>query len=78
MRWSDLPEIVPSGEPGRGSREVLTGEGPKQASVWWRSGLEAGSEVIGPAIIEEPEATTFLGPGERATVHPSGALEVSW
>ena len=78
MRWSDLPEIVPSGEPGRGSREVLTGEGPKQASVWWRPGLAAGSEVIGPAIIEEPEATTFLGPGERATVHPSWALEVSW
>ena len=78
MSWSDLPEIVPSGEPDRGSREVLTDRGPRQASVWWRPGLAAGSEVIGPAIIEEPEATTFLGPGERATVHPSGALEVSW
>ena len=38
----------------------------------------ARPSLIGPAIVEEPEATTFLGPGERATVHPSGALEVSW
>jgi hypothetical protein len=29
-------------------------------------------------VIEEAEATTYLGPGERATVHVSGALEVEW
>ena len=29
-------------------------------------------------IVEEPEATTFLKAGERARVHASGALEVSW
>jgi N-methylhydantoinase A/oxoprolinase/acetone carboxylase beta subunit len=40
--------------------------------------LAVGAEVVGPAIIEEPEATAFIGPGERATVHPSGALEVVW
>jgi N-methylhydantoinase A len=78
LRWSDLPEITPNGEAGRGARTVLTGTGPTEASVWWRPGLAAGSEVVGPAVIEEPEATTFLGAGERATVHPSGALEVAW
>jgi N-methylhydantoinase A len=78
LRWSDLPEITPSGEAERGARTVLTGTGPTEASVWWRPGLAAGSEVVGPAVIEEPEATTFLGAGERATVHPSGALEVAW
>jgi len=78
MRWPDLPEIVPTGEPRRGTRTVLTGEGRQEASVWWRPGLAAGAEVVGPAIIEEAEATTFLGKGERARVHPSGALEVAW
>ena len=78
MRWSDLPEIVPTGTARRGRRLILTGTGPQEASVWWRPGLAPGSELVGPAIIEEPEATAFLGRGERATVHPSGALEVVW
>jgi N-methylhydantoinase A len=46
--------------------------------VWWRPGLAPGDEVTGPAVIEEPEATTFLADGERAVVHSSGALEVEW
>jgi hypothetical protein len=33
---------------------------------------------MGPAIVEEVDATTYLGPGERAVVHGSGALEVEW
>ncbi|MGZ5382624.1 MAG: hydantoinase/oxoprolinase family protein [Acidimicrobiia bacterium] len=78
MRWSDLPEIVPSGTAKRGSRRVVTAQGPVDVVVWWRPGLAVGAEVVGPAIIEEPEATAFIGPGERATVHPSGALEVVW
>ena len=78
MRWSDLPEMVPVGEPKRGTRTLLTGEGCQEAAVWWRPGLPAGAEVVGPAVVEEPEATTFLAAGERATVLPSGALEVAW
>lgn len=78
LQWSDLPEVVPAGTANRGSREVLTGTGLEEASVWWRPGLAPGSELVGPAIIEEPEATSFLGSGERATVHASGALEVVW
>ena len=78
MQWSDLPEIVATGDPHRGNRTVWTATGGAEASVWWRPGLKVGAEVVGPAIIEEAEATTYLGQGERATVHPSGALEVSW
>jgi N-methylhydantoinase A len=78
MRWSDLPAVEPVGDPRRGTRHVLTADGPVEASVWWRPGLGENDELIGPAVIEEPEATTFLGAGERATVHASGALEVSW
>ncbi len=73
-----LPAPEPYGEARQGDREVLGSGGSVSAAVWWRPALEAGSEVIGPAVVEEPEATTFLNSGERAVVHPSGALEVSW
>ncbi len=73
-----LPPQSPVGEAWRGEREVLTGSGAVTAAVWWRPGLEIGSELVGPAVVEEPEATTYLAEGEWAVVHGSGALEVSW
>lgn len=78
MRWDEVPAPVPEGEPRRGIRTVLGGDGARDAAVWWRPGLRPGDEVIGPAVVEEVEATTYLGSGERARVHPSGALEVEW
>jgi N-methylhydantoinase A len=78
LRWEDLPSPRPQGEPSRGGREVLTAEGSVEAAVWWRPALAPGQEVLGPAVVEEPDATTWLAPGERAVVHPGGALEVSW
>jgi N-methylhydantoinase A len=78
LAWSDLPEIVPRGESELPARPVLTDGEETMARVVNRYGLAAGDEVVGPAVIEEAEATTYLGPGERATVHVSGALEVEW
>jgi N-methylhydantoinase A len=78
MSWADLPSPQPEGEARRGDRPVLSPDGVDRASVWWRPGLAPGDEVTGPAVIEEPEATTFLADGERAVVHSSGALEVEW
>jgi N-methylhydantoinase A len=78
LRWSQLPEHRAVGTGGAGSRDVFTDGEWRSAGVFWRPGLAAGAEVIGPAVIEEPEATTVLGPGERAIVHPTGALEVEW
>jgi N-methylhydantoinase A len=78
MGWSDLPAYRPEGDAYRGTRELFSAEGSVEASVWWRGGLAPDREVVGPAIIEEGEATTYLGPGERALVSESGALEVSW
>ncbi len=78
LSWSDLPEVVPEGEAELPPRPVKTEDGEVTARVMWRTGLEVGAEVVGPAVIEETEATTYLAPGERAVVHPSGALEVEW
>ena len=78
LRWDELPPPEPIGVARTGERNVLTPAGQVEASVWWRPGLAPGDEVAGPAVIEEAEATTYLGPGERAIVHSSGALEVEW
>jgi N-methylhydantoinase A/oxoprolinase/acetone carboxylase beta subunit len=48
------------------------------AAVFNRAGLGPGAEIVGPAVIEETDATTYLDAGERAIVHESGALEVEW
>jgi N-methylhydantoinase A len=78
LRWTDLPSPTPEGEARRGTRPILTAAGPVAAAVVWRPGLAPGDEVVGPAVIEEPEATSFIDLGERARVRESGALEVSW
>ncbi len=78
LEWDDLPEVIPRGNLELPPRTVLTESGAATARVVNRHALAAGDEVVGPAVVEETEATTFLGPGERATVHASGALEVEW
>lgn len=78
LTWSELPEIRPEGDPERGTRPVVVGPLSVDATVWWRPGLAPGVEIVGPAVIEEPEATTFLHPGDRTVVHDSGALQVEW
>jgi N-methylhydantoinase A len=68
----------PQGEAGRGTVEVLGPSGVVEAGVWWRPGLVEGAEVVGPAVVLDPGSTSWLGPGERAILHPTGALEVTW
>ena len=38
--------------------------------------LRIGQEIAGPAVIEEPESTTVIGPGDRLRVDPLGCLAV--
>jgi N-methylhydantoinase A len=78
LAWSDLPSPVPEGDAFAGTRPVHGAAGPVEAAVVRRAGLRPGDEVVGPAVIEEIEATTFLDVGERAVVHPNGALEIEW
>ncbi len=78
MRWRDLPSAEPVGEADRGRREVRFADGPTEAHIVWRPGLAPGDVVVGPAVVEEAQATTLLHRGERAVVHATGALEVTW
>jgi len=42
--------------------------GPRsEARVLWRPSLEAGTEIAGPAVIEEANSTTLIPPGDRGS-----------
>ena len=47
---------------------------PVAARVLWRPALKAGQTVEGPAVIDEPNATTLIDSGDVATVSPAGHL----
>ncbi len=47
---------------------------PVRTRIVWRPSLPAGAKVEGPAVIEEPNATTFIHPGDVATVSDAGHL----
>jgi N-methylhydantoinase A len=78
ISWADLPTVEPVGSGRLPDRTVITSQGPMAAAVFNRAGLGPGAEIVGPAVIEETDATTYLDAGERAIVHESGALEVEW
>jgi N-methylhydantoinase A len=48
-----------------------------EARILWRPALAAGAEIIGPAMIEEPNSTTLIGPGDRAVIDGSGHIIVT-
>ncbi|HUO45913.1 MAG TPA: hydantoinase/oxoprolinase family protein [Acidimicrobiia bacterium] len=75
LGWSDLPEHRPTGEVRLPDRQLPGGE---QAARWRRRGIDSGQEVAGPAVIEDEQSTTWIGPGERALVLADGTLEVTW
>lgn len=57
----------------RGTRPVWFG-GWTEATVWDRLALPAGAVIEGPAILEQPDATTVVDPGLVARVDALGNL----
>jgi N-methylhydantoinase A len=50
--------------------------GALEVPVYDRDRLGAGAALTGPLIVEEPDTTLVLGPGQSVRVTPSGVLEV--
>lgn len=69
---------VPEGEIKERRRDVVFADplAPLSSRILWRPSLPVGFTVEGPAVIEEPNSTTLLHPGDRMTVGPSGHLIV--
>ena len=47
-----------------------------KAQIFWRPSLPAGFTLVGPAVIEEPNSTTVIFPGDKVLVSPQGHLIV--
>ena len=60
-----------------GTRRVHVAGAPREAAVYDRLALPAGAAVAGPAILEQADATTFLGPDLAATVDRFGNLVIA-
>jgi len=61
-----------------GERSIYHGaaHGWVATPVYARSGLAAGVEIVGPAVIEEMSSTTLLNPGQHARVDRIGNLVI--
>jgi N-methylhydantoinase A len=63
----------------KGVRRILTAEsgGFVEARVYERSRIRPGTQLTGPAIVEQSDTTTVLEPGWRADVDERGSLILS-
>lgn len=66
--------------PARAPRQRRIGlvAGPATATVVDRASLAPGDAVEGPALVEQPDTTTLLDRGDRATVDDAGNLVIRW
>lgn len=76
---TEKPKIPLLGRNGKGSekgrrRVYFKGHGWIHSAVYERAGLGHGSRIDGPAVIEEPTATTLLHPGHTVEVDEYGNL----
>lgn len=74
-----IPRIAEGGAAkARDERSVYFKQvGWARASIYERAALRAGNTFEGPAVIEEPTATTLLHPGHELTVDEFGNLLIS-
>jgi N-methylhydantoinase A/oxoprolinase/acetone carboxylase beta subunit len=49
---------------------IRTGRGLREGIVYDRSRLRPGNRLLGPALVIDPESTTYLPPGHRSAVDP--------
>jgi len=73
LAQADLPS---TGIALKATRQAYFGDGFVETPVYDRYALRVGAEIEGPAIIEEREATTIIGPGDRLTVDATGTLRI--
>ena len=79
LTWDDLPALEEPTMAEPLTREMTAADGTiHTGAVYQRDALGSGAVVDGPAVVEDAEATTYLAPGDRATVAANGALVIEW
>jgi N-methylhydantoinase A len=56
----------------RGRRPVWFAQGWRDTAIWSRRDLPAGAVIVGPAILEQSDATIVVEPGLKGRVDPLG------
>ena len=74
----DLSALAPGADASldtarTGERKVWFG-GWRETTIWSRLDLPVGAVIEGPAILEQPDATTVVPPGQRGRVDTLGNL----
>jgi len=69
----------PDGRARKGMRSVqfAAKSAPLETPIWQRDGLRPDNEIVGPAIIEQIDATTVVPPGWDCRVDRHGNLRLS-
>jgi N-methylhydantoinase A len=78
VRKPELPRVPAAGDGSgalKGSRAVdFDQQGQSDAWIYERARLGSGAELEGPAVVEEPAASTLVFPGQRLCVDGLGNL----
>ena len=77
-RWLSAPWVAEQAEPVERRAVVYNDPAqPVEASILWRPGLAAGTQIAGPAVIEEPNSTAFVPPGDHAVIDAWGNIVIT-
>lgn len=76
--WMAAPFAPTDAQPDQ-SRDVIFSDpaSPVTSRIVWRPGLTPGTVIEGPAVIEEPNSTTLVFPGDVVTVTEQGHLDIT-
>jgi N-methylhydantoinase A len=76
--WMSAPYEPQDAQPDQ-TRDVVFDDpaAPVASRIVWRPGLASGAVVEGPAVVEEPNSTTLLHPGDVATITEHGHLDIA-
>jgi N-methylhydantoinase A len=78
LRWLSQPWRPEAAAPEERRPVVFDDrEKPHDARILWRPALAAGTEISGPAVIEEANSTTLLPPGDRAIIDRHGNIVIT-
>jgi N-methylhydantoinase A len=75
-----VPRPAASGGRKRDPRPVpaLFGKERREIPLWMREDLAPGDALAGPGLIAEYSSTTYIPPGGRGIVDPTGCLILRW
>ena len=61
-------------EPSSTRKVYFYGVGFRDTKIYRAEALGPGTIILGPAIVERPDTTAVVGPGQRLEVEPYGNM----